>query len=124
MPRIFEEFHTVGGTVDRVHIRNATDWSPDTMIDTYFDRCDAASGYKPTRSAPMSDDPRYYNGSLYVTMIHRNVAEAKANLAQELDADIKRHKLEISRQSPIPLDCYWSAFDHNGRRKTADWFKK
>ena len=52
------------------------------MIDTYFDRADAATGYRPTPVVypDMSDDPRYFNYQLYNTMIARNVAEAKYNL--------------------------------------------
>ena len=48
------------------------------MIDTYFDRADA--GYRPTRTEPDYNSPLYFNGNWYMSMIHRNVAEAKYNL--------------------------------------------
>lgn len=54
------------------------------MIDTYMDRCDAASGYRPTRSAPISEDPRYWNGNLYNTVLDRMIAEAKRTLRREI----------------------------------------
>lgn len=65
------------------------------MINTYFDRVDAASGYKPTRSSPIEDDPRYYGGSLYATMLDRNVAQAKNYLANFIDYQARIAKLEI-----------------------------
>lgn len=66
------------------------------MIDTYFDRCDAANDYKSTASRPIWEDPRYYNGSLYSTLIDRNVAEAKANLASHIDQLAMRAKSVIN----------------------------
>jgi hypothetical protein len=115
MPRIFEEFHTVGGTVERVHIRNEPDWTPDTMIDTYFDRCDAASGYKPTRSAPHQEDPRYYAFNLYNTMIDRNVAEAKFKLRYVIENMAHFHKQEMARGIKVGARDSWYRAD--GRSK-------
>ena len=50
------------------------------MIDTYMDRCDAASGYKPQQAAPITEDPRYWNGALYHSVISRMAAEARYNV--------------------------------------------
>jgi hypothetical protein len=46
------------------------------MIDTYFDQVDARSRYKPKRSAPAHEDPLYYNGGIYATMLDRQCAVA------------------------------------------------
>lgn len=67
------------------------------MIDTYMDRCDAASGFKPAASAPAWHDERYFNGRLYATMIDRNVAEARANLEFVIDMLYEHHSFEIYR---------------------------
>jgi len=65
------------------------------MIDTYFDRVDAATGYKSTPSRPVQEDPRYYNGQLYATMINRNVAEAKDRLERFIDSRVAHHRFEM-----------------------------
>lgn len=66
------------------------------MIDTYFDRADAALGYpRRHQSKPVWEDPRYYNGQLYATMIDRNVAEARDRLAGALDRAVRHHLWEI-----------------------------
>ncbi len=62
------------------------------MIDTYFDRVDAAQVFTPTRSAPVQDDPRYYGGQLYASTIARNAAEARDNLAAFVNFLVLRHK--------------------------------
>lgn len=48
------------------------------MIDTYFDRTDWPTWMNPKHQPKHWDDPRYFNGSLYSTVIDCNVAEAKA----------------------------------------------
>jgi hypothetical protein len=70
------------------------------MIDTYFDRVDAAQGFKPKRSRPVHDDPRYFNGHLYATMLDRNVAEAKANLEHFIDMTWEHHRYELAMGIP------------------------
>jgi hypothetical protein len=65
------------------------------MIDTYFDRVDAAQGFTPTRCAPVHDDPRYYGGQLYASTIARNAAQARDNLAAFINARVIRHKAEM-----------------------------
>jgi hypothetical protein len=68
------------------------------MIDTYMDRADAATGYKPTKqAAPDYDDPRYFRGSLYATVIDRMVAEAKYNLAVHISLSCLKHKAAMAR---------------------------
>jgi len=65
------------------------------MINTYFDRVDASQGFTPTRSAPVHEDPRYFMGQLYASMIDRNVAEAKLNLRIFINARVFKHKVEM-----------------------------
>lgn len=69
------------------------------MIDSYFDRADAAArNWRTDRDQSlqaMYDDPRYFRGSLYSTMIDRNVAEAKYNLAYFIDTAVLHHKLRL-----------------------------
>jgi hypothetical protein len=67
------------------------------MIDTYMDRCDAASGFKPATSTPIWHDERYFNGQLYATMIDRNVAEARSNLEFVIDMLYEQQAFEIYR---------------------------
>ena len=55
------------------------------MIDTYFDRADRTTGYRATSSQPVDrDDPCYWNGALYDSVINRMVAEAKQTLRTEI----------------------------------------
>ena len=61
-------------------------------------------------------DPRYYAGQLYSTIIDRNAAEARDRLAQQLERDVNRHKLEI--RAWISMDSFWSAFNNNGVHKS------
>lgn len=65
------------------------------MIDTYFDRVDAAQGYRPAPCRPASEDPRYWNGQLYATMIDRNAAVARERLAGYLNYAARHHLWEI-----------------------------
>ena len=67
------------------------------MIDTYFDRADAALGYKRRESAPVWEDPRYYCGQLYNTVLDRNVAEAKDTVAEAIEWAARRHSDAIVR---------------------------
>lgn len=70
------------------------------MIDTYFDRVDAANGWKSQRDNKLQElyeDPRYYNGSLYSTMIDRNVAAAKDQVRLCILARTERVRYEIYR---------------------------
>jgi hypothetical protein len=68
------------------------------MTDTYMDRADAATGYKPThQAAPDYDDPRYFRGSLYATIIDRMVAEAKYNLRVHIALSYLNHKRAMAR---------------------------
>lgn len=87
------------------------------MIDSYFDRADAATGYRPTPSIfpPISEDPRYFNYALYSTMIERNVAEAKWRLNFHISLIISAHKLEIRNGVPMGSEC--SRFQYDGKLK-------
>lgn len=91
------------------------------MIDTYFDRCDAASGAWRTQRdhslQSLYDDPRYFGGQLYATMIDRNVAEAKDRLASMLDRDLAIHRWEMNYG--IKVGDWDSYFDKNGIRKVS-----
>lgn len=85
------------------------------MIDTYFDRVDAATGYKPTPSRPINEDPRHYNGSLYATVIDRNVAEARDRLTGVIDRAVHQHSREL--RLGIKLGHLGSLFQASGHRK-------
>lgn len=62
------------------------------MIDTYFDRADRTTGYSATPRPPVDrDDPRYWNGSLYDSVINRMVAEARYNLRAEISLQHQYH---------------------------------
>lgn len=66
------------------------------MIDTYFDRADAASGYKPTPAKQLDrDDPRYWNGSMYASAIDCAVAMAKYRLRIDIAYIHHRHARAI-----------------------------
>jgi len=65
------------------------------MIDTYFDRADAAAGYRPTASRFACEDDRKFNGNLYATVIDRMVAEAKFELQGQLAFSVAHHKRQI-----------------------------
>jgi hypothetical protein len=91
------------------------------MIDTYFDRVDAAQGRKPTPSRPISEDPRYWGGQLYATVIDRHVAEAKAVMRWTIGTTANNHKHEIHHG--IHVGSHGSLFEHTGRMKTI-WSRK
>jgi hypothetical protein len=86
-------------------------------IDTYADRADAATGYRPTPSTfpDISEDPRYFNYQLYSTMIARNVAEAKWRLNFHMTPIVNAHKLEM--RNGIPMGCECSRFQDDGKLK-------
>jgi hypothetical protein len=65
------------------------------MIDTYFDRADASLGYRRTPYRPVWNDPRFFMGQLYSTMIERNAAEARFNLKQAIDQACWIHRSAI-----------------------------
>jgi hypothetical protein len=75
------------------------------MIDTYFDRADAATNWKRTRDHKLQeiyDDRRYFQGNLYSTMIDRNVAEAKFNLCAFINERVSIEK-SITARDFFPL---------------------
>lgn len=68
------------------------------MIDTYMNRADAATGYRPTPTKPVDrDDPCYWNGALYDSVINRMVAEAKYNLRVDIARIHHHHAREVWR---------------------------
>ncbi len=85
------------------------------MIDTYFDRVDAAFGYKPTRSRPISEDRRHFRGALYETYIDRLVAEARYNLDIAVARAANNHRHEIHHE--IALGSTGSCYKSNGRMR-------
>lgn len=82
------------------------------MLDTYMDRCDAATGYRPPPPKPVDyrEDPRYWNGNLYNTVLDRMIAEAKQTLRREI-AHIHRYHATMVRAG------FTKAFDQIGGRK-------
>lgn len=61
------------------------------MIDTYFDRADAATRF----FSPVHEDPRYWRGVVHKTVIDRNVAKAKEMLQAHINSLTARHLQEI-----------------------------
>lgn len=65
------------------------------MIDTYFDRADAAMRYHVAPARTDQEDPRYWRGRLYATIIDRMAAEARSNLADFISIQHSYHRFEI-----------------------------
>jgi hypothetical protein len=86
------------------------------VIDTYFDRVDAATGYEPTPSRPISEDPRHWGGQLYATVIDRQVAEARAIVRWVVVTTAATHSVEM--RHGIQLGSRHSQFEANGRWKS------
>lgn len=84
------------------------------MIDTYFDRTDWPR-WMNWKSQDF-DDPRIFAGSLYSTMIDRNVAEAKANVRSVIKNRAAWHRVEI--RNGIGLGDPQSVFNADGTFKT------
>lgn len=89
------------------------------MIDSYFDRCDAATGtWRTDRDHAVQslyDDPRYFRGHFYSTMIDRNVAEARDKLGRHIERSARDHKYEICYGIRAGSTLSW--FQSSGRRK-------
>lgn len=88
------------------------------MIDTYFDRCDYANWRTAQHQAVqrrLAEDPRYYNGQIYVTVAARNAAEARETLRVALINTVWQHRVEIARGTMLGSPA--SAFRADGRRK-------
>ena len=88
------------------------------MIDTYFDRADRATGYHLLTRTPLPDiteDPRYWGGQLYATVIARKVAEARAMVRWTVASAARDHQREM--YCGIPVGSTLSEFDDSGRRK-------
>jgi hypothetical protein len=84
------------------------------MIDSYFDRADAATGYRPAPPvAPNYDSLHYWQGNWYVSVIDRMVAEAKDKVRISIGANILNHRREIRHGVPLGSGC--SIFDSAGR---------
>jgi hypothetical protein len=60
------------------------------MIDTYMDKASWPTWMSPSPAVDR-DDPRYWNGALYNTVIDRMVAEAKQTLRIENDQFHRYH---------------------------------
>jgi len=85
------------------------------MIDTYFDRADAAAGFMSTYQPIGRDDPRLYAGQLYATVLARMVAEARDNVLYTAAWSALEHKQEM--RFGIPVGSKHSIFNEQGRRK-------
>lgn len=85
------------------------------MIDTYFDRADAAAGIAPTYRLHPDTDRRLYAGQLYATVLARMVAEARDNVRYTVAWAALEHKEEM--RYGIPVGTKHSIFNAQGRRK-------
>jgi hypothetical protein len=86
------------------------------MIDTYFDRASWPTWMTFKPQFHHWDDPRYFNHQLYMTMIDRNVAEAKVNVNAVIQNRAAWHRVEISNH--IKLGDADSVFSADGKFKT------
>ena len=91
------------------------------MIDTYFDRVSWPTWMDRKSQSKHWEDPRYFNHQLYMTMIDRNVAEAKANVHGVIQNRAALHRVEISNH--IKLGDADSVFSADGKFKTT-WTAK
>ncbi len=91
------------------------------MIDTYFDRASWPTWMTLKPQSHHWEDPRYFNHQLYMTMIDRNVAEAKANVRGLIDNRVSWHRVEIG--NGIKLSDPESVFKPDGTFKT-EWTAK
>jgi hypothetical protein len=91
------------------------------MLDTYFDKKDWPVWMSSKSSAPAFDDPRYYNGSLYTSVISRDVAQAKDAIKRHIDTICAWHKVEI--ESGLSVGHPDSVFDSAARFVTV-WSHK
>jgi hypothetical protein len=83
------------------------------MLDSYFDKKDWPVWMTTKSVAASFDDPRYYNGALYNTVLDRNVAQAKDNVRRSISNAHAWHRIEIARglQAGQPE----SVFDTTGK---------
>jgi len=88
------------------------------MIDTYFDRVSWPTWMNLKPQPQHWEDPRYFNHQLYMTMIDRNVAEAKANVLHLINNRVSWHRVEIG--NGITLVDPESVFKPDGTFKT-EW---
>jgi hypothetical protein len=91
------------------------------MIDTYFDRASWPTWMTLKPQPKHWEDPRYFQHQLYMTMIDRNVAEAKANVRSMIDNRVSWHRVEIGNH--IKLGDEDSVFKPDGTFKTT-WTAK
>lgn len=85
------------------------------MIDTYFDRADAAAGFMSTYHPIGRDNPCLYAGQLYATVLARMVAEARDTVLFTAAWSALEHKSEM--HCGIPMGSKHSIFTEQGRRK-------
>lgn len=90
------------------------------MIDTYMDRASWPTWMNPAPTVDR-DDPRYWNGALYNTVIDRMVAEAKAVMCWTIGTTVNNHRHEI--RHGVRLGSVRSIFEPTGRMKTI-WSRK
>lgn len=65
------------------------------MIDTYFDRADAAMRSHHAPAQADQEDPRYWRGQIYSTIIDKMTAEARSNLADFISIQHSFHRNEV-----------------------------
>ena len=83
------------------------------MIDSYFDRADAAQASWQAAAEWQVD--LFWRGKIYATKIDRAVAKALEMVAGDIDFLAQSHKAEIRRG--IKLNSAASLFNSLGRRK-------
>lgn len=85
------------------------------MIDSYFDRCDAAARYLHITTCIDTTDPRYYRGQIYASTIACNTAKAKDRVEETIYIEHLTHVFEMDLG--IRVGDQDSQFDKNGFRK-------
>lgn len=83
------------------------------MIDSYFDRADAAQAA--WRAAAEWESGLFWRGKIYATKIDREVAKSSELVAGHVEFLTQAHNEEIRRG--IKLNGATSMFDSIGRRK-------
>jgi hypothetical protein len=83
------------------------------MIDSYFDRADAAQ--KNWQAAAEWESDFFWRGKIYATKIDRNAAKAQELVAGNVDFLTQAHKRE--GRHGIKLSSAASMFNSLGRRK-------
>lgn len=85
------------------------------MIDTYFDRADAAAGIAPIYRPADFNNPLRYRGLYFDSLLSRDIFAAKDRMSQALNEEHAQHIAEM--RHGVALGSDRSYFDKQGRRK-------